>query len=237
MTTFKWMILLTEVFRALQTFLFERKEPIQASALIGPAASIARRLGLHKEEHCSNLSPWQVEMRRRTWHFLRILDVKALESIGAESETFQPAHNTSLPQNLPDSAWELYATGQKAVQPEHGFTELTYSIVQSELASIVQSLLDPQHPLLMDVTSYVEFHESRIQQEKERITRTYLRGLDFTDPIQSIVFMTTELFFSKAFLIVHQALLRLPRDTTQISQEFKDKYAVVQLSSRNPCSN
>ena len=162
-------------------------------------------------------------MRRRAWHCLRILDTKALESIGTESETFQRAHNTFLPTTLPDSAWELYQTEHKAMLPEHGFTELTYSIIQSELANILQSLLDPQHPLIMDVTSYVEFHESRLQQEKERISRTYLRDLDFTDPMQGIVFMTTELFFPKAFLIVHQALLRLAIDTAQMSQESRDK--------------
>ena len=223
MSGFKRILLLTEIYRALQAFLFECKKSTQASALIGPAASIARRIGLHKDKDCSNLSPWQVEMRRRAWHFLRILDTKALESVGTESETFQPAYNPSLPKNLPDSAWEIYQTWPKAVQAEHGFTELTYSIVQSELAIILQSLLDPQHSLLMDMTSHVEFHESHIQDEKDRITRTYLRGLDFTDPIQSLVFMTTELFFSKAFLIVHQALLRLPRDTAEMSQELRDK--------------
>ena len=227
MSIFKSILLLTEICRALQAFLFERKKSIQASALIGPAASIARRLELHKEKDCSNLSSWQVEMRRRTWHFLRILDTKALESIGTESETFQPAHNQSLPMNHPDSAWEIYQTWPKAVPAEHGFTELTYSIVQSELADILRSLLNPQHPLLMDMASYVEFHGSHIQQEKDRITRTYFRGLDFTDPIQSLVFMTTELFFSKAFLIVHQALLRLARDTAEISQELRDKYVAI----------
>ena len=178
---------------------------------------------MHKDELCTNLSPLHVEMRRRAWHFLRILDTKALESLGTESETFQPAHNISLPMNLPDSAWELYHTGQKAMQSEHGFTELTYSIVQAELATILQSLLDPQQPPMMDAASYVEFHESRIQQEKARITRTYLRGLDVTDRMQSIVFMTTKLFFSKTYLIVHQALLRLPTDTAQLSQESRDK--------------
>ena len=162
-------------------------------------------------------------MRRRARHFLRILDTKALESTGTESETFQPAYNSPVPKNLPDSVWEIYQTWPKAVPAEHGFSELTYSVVQSELAIILQSLLDPQHPLLMDLTSYVEFHGSHVQQEKDRITRTYLRGLDFTDPIQSLVFMTTELFFSKAFLIVHQALLRLPRDTTEMSEELRDK--------------
>ena len=35
--------------------------------------------------------------------------------------------------------------------------------------------------------------------------------------------MTTELFFSKAFLIVHQALLRLPSDTADMSQDLRDK--------------
>ena len=109
------------------------------------------------------------------------------------------------------------------MQSEYGFTELTYSIVQAELAIILQSLLDPQHPPMTDVASYVEFHESRIHQEKARITRTYLRGLDVTDRMQSIVFMTTELFFSKAYLVIHQALLRLPTDTAQLSQESRDK--------------
>ena len=161
-------------------------------------------------------------MRRRAWYYLRILDTKALESIGTESETFKPAHNTALPKNVPDSAWELYQTEQKAVLPEHSFTESIYSIVQSELVSILQSLLDSQHPLLMDVTSWVDFHESHIQQEKARITQTYLRGLDVTDPIQSIVLMTMELFSSKAFLAVHQALPRLPTDTAQMSQESRD---------------
>ena len=140
-----------------------------------------------------------------------------------ESETFQRAHNASCRRNLPDSAWELYQTEQKAVLPEHGFTELTFSIIQSELASFLQSLLDPQCPLLMDLSSYVEFHESRLQQEKERVSRSCLRDLDFTDPLQSIVFMITELFFSKAFLIVHQALLMLPIDTAQMSQEIRDQ--------------
>ena len=223
MSSFKRILLLTEIYRSSQAFLFECKKSIQASALIGPAASIARRLALHKDKDCSNLSLWQVEMRRRAWHFLRILDTRALESTGTESETFQPAYNQTLPKNLPDSAWKIYQTWPKAVQAEHGFTELTYSIVQSELAVILHTLLEPQHPLFMDMTSYVEFRESHIQHEKDRITRTYLRGLDLTDPIQSLVFMTTELFFSKAFLILHQALLRLPRDTAEMSQELRDK--------------
>ena len=223
MSSFARMLLLTRIYRALQAFLFECKKSIQASALIVPAASIAGRLGLHRDEDCPNLSPWQAEMRRRAWHFLRIPDFKAFESTGTESETFQPAHNQSLPMNLPDSAREIYQTWPKAVQVEHGFTEMAYSIVQSELAIILQSLVDPQHPLHMDMTSYVEFHESHVQEEKERITRTYLRGLDFTDPIQSLVFMTTELFFSKAFLIIHQALLRLPRDAAEMSQDLRDK--------------
>ena len=64
---------------------------------------------------------------------------------------------------------------------------MIYSIVQSELAIILQSLLGPQHPLHMEMTSYAEFHESHVQEEKERITRTYVTGLDFTDPIQSLV--------------------------------------------------
>ena len=74
----------------------------------------------------------------------------------------------------------------------------------------------------MDMTSNVEFHLSHIQEEKERITRTYLRVLDSTDSLQCLIFMTTEWFF-KAFFISHRALLRLPRDTAEMSQELRGK--------------
>lgn len=101
-------------------------------------------------------------MRKRTWQLLRRLDVKVLESQGAEAETFLLKSDSVLPQNSPDSAWDPCEYSPKVPKPEVGFTELTHSNVQSELASILQSTLEGPHPLPNDIHSYVSFHGPRL---------------------------------------------------------------------------
>lgn len=162
-------------------------------------------------------------MRRRTWQLLRRLDVRALESQGAEPETFLLKCDAVLPQNSPDSAWDACEYSPKAPRPEEGFTEMTYSHVQSELASIQQSILDNTHPLPNVVQAYVDFHGPRLQFEKDRIDSTYLKNLDFTDPIQRFTREMTELTFCKLFLVVHQPLLKLPYKKGEVTQDLKDR--------------
>lgn len=162
-------------------------------------------------------------MRRRTWQLLRRLDVKAVESQGAEPETFLLRSDTALPQNSPDLAWDPCEYSPKAPKPEEGFTEMTYSHVQSELASTLQSILDDAHPLPNDVQSYVDFHGSRLQFEKDRIDSTYMKNLDLTDPIERFTREITDLAFFKLFLVVYQPLLKLPYKKGEILQDLKEK--------------
>lgn len=162
-------------------------------------------------------------MRRRTWQLLRRLDVKALESQGAEPETFLFKSDTTLPQNSPDSAWDPCEYSPKAPKPEEGFTEMTYSLVQSELAFIQQSLSNDAHSLPNDVQSYVDFHGPRLQSEKDRIDSTYLKNLDLTDPIQRFTREITDFTFFKLFLVVHQPSLKLPYKKGEVSQDLKEK--------------
>lgn len=168
-------------------------------------------------------------MRRRTWQLLRRLDVRALESQGAEPETFLLKSDTALPQNSPDWAWDPCEYSPKAPKAEEGFTEMTYSHVQSELASILQSILDDAHPLPKDVQSYVDFHGPRLQFEKDRIDSTYLKNLNLTDPIQRFTRQMTELTFCKLFLVVHQPLLKLPYKKCEVSQDLKDRRVYTRL--------
>lgn len=100
---------------------------------------------------------------------------------------------------------------------------MTYSHVQSELASIQQSILDNTHPLPNVVQAYVDFHGPRLQFEKDRIDSTYLKNLDFTDPIQRFTREMTELTFCKLFLVVHQPLLKLPYKKGEVTQDLKDR--------------
>ena len=162
-------------------------------------------------------------MRRRTWHLLRILDVKALESQGAEPETFELESDTSLPQNSDDASWDPCEYSPKAPQAESGFTEMTFTLVQSELTSLLQLLLNDARSLPKDAKTYVELRDNQLQQAKERIQIKYLNNVDMKDPIQRMTFAFTDLTFCKIWLMIHQPLLKLPYKKGEVSQDLKDR--------------
>ncbi|KAL9064793.1 MAG: hypothetical protein Q9161_008648 [Pseudevernia consocians] len=106
---------------------------------------------------------------------------------------------------------------------------MTYSHVQSELASVLQSILDDVHPLPNDVQDYVNSQGPRLQSENDRIDYTYLKNLDFTNPIQRFTREITELTFCKLFLVVNQPLLKLPHKKGEISKDLKDRLFVTAI--------
>jgi len=151
---------------------------------MGLAIRIARRIGVHKDGAHYIMSAWTTEMRRRTWRLLRILDVKALESQGAEADTYSLKSDTQLPQNTFDLSWDPCEYDPKAPTPEVVFTEMTFPLVQAELSSPLQSLLEDEHPLFDDVQSYVDYHGPRLQHQRDRIYSIYLKDIDMNDPMQ-----------------------------------------------------
>ena len=190
---------------------------------MGLATRIARRIGIHRDGSDHNLSAWTTEMRRRTWRVLRVLDIKALESYGIEPDTYFFQSDTALPQNNSDSSWDPCEYAPRAPAPKSGFTEMTFAIVQSELSTILQSLLNDEQPLFADVKSYVDYHGPRLQHEEDRIQDKYLQSLDMYDPIQRITSQNKALNFHKFFVIVHQPLLKLPYKEGEVSQKLKDR--------------
>ena len=129
------------------------------------------------------MSAWTTENRRRLWQQFKILGIKALESQGAETEPFAPKYDTRPAQNNSDLSWDACEYAPKALNPENGFTEMTYSLLQVELAILSERVHEDDHPLLQDVKSYVDFQGSRLEREKERINVKCLKDLDLSDPI------------------------------------------------------
>jgi transcription factor-like protein len=110
-------------------------------ALIGTAIRIARSLELHRENTESNLSFFQVEMRRRLWWHLRVLDFinSVLLNCFGSSDSFLDC-DTIFPLNISDS--ELDPT-QDTIPLEHqGATEMSFCILRYDICAKISTILN-----------------------------------------------------------------------------------------------
>jgi hypothetical protein len=176
--------------------------------MLGLAVRFAQRVGIHRDGQRHNLSPWRVEMRRRMWHHIILLDTWCMEHEGSETMIFPGSYDTALPQASSDSNWDHgdeFATA--GPQPVAGFTDMTGSLVRYELAGFSRAVLE--HSLEQgEARSYVEHHQQLITQGRERINLVYLNNLDFAQPAQKIVKDLTDLTFERLYFAIHQPLLR-----------------------------
>ncbi|EEY23471.1 fungal specific transcription factor domain-containing protein [Verticillium alfalfae VaMs.102] len=69
--------------------------------MTGLAARMAVAVGLHRDgTHFAHLSPYEVEMRRRVWWCLCLLDIRAAEDQGTEFSIADGAFDTRMPINI-----------------------------------------------------------------------------------------------------------------------------------------
>jgi hypothetical protein len=175
----------------------------QASGMLGLAVRYAQRVGIHRDGQRHNLSPWRVEMRRRMWHHIVLLDTWCMENEGSEPTIFPGSYDTALPQASNDSNWDHgdeFATA--GPQPVSGFSDMTGSLVRYELAVFSRAVLE--HNLEQgEARSYIEYHQQLITHGRARLDLVYLKNLDLAQPSQKIVKDLTDLTFERLYFAIY----------------------------------
>ncbi|CAM1510756.1 Fc.00g082690.m01.CDS01 [Cosmosporella sp. VM-42] len=107
--------------------------------LNGLAVRIAQSLGLHRDGKRLGLSPFESEIRRRLWWHLLSRDCRAGEDYGLENTNgLSLLYEVSLPLNIDDA--ELYPDMKTLPVPKKGWTAMTFSLVNIDLAKAMQRL-------------------------------------------------------------------------------------------------
>ncbi|KAF3024916.1 hypothetical protein E8E14_012944 [Neopestalotiopsis sp. 37M] len=86
--------------------LSSKELPPDIGALIGLTVRVATNMGYHREIDGPRISPFEREMRRRTWSFCMQLDVMIAFHLGLPTNVQFPTWNTQPPTILPDSAFD-----------------------------------------------------------------------------------------------------------------------------------
>ena len=103
--------------------------------MTGLIIRMAHYLGLQRDgTHFDSLTPFEVEMRRRAWWVVLLLDVRASEDQGTETTIQKAGFDTRLPLNINDA--DLDPESEHPPVEHTGMTEITFTRASAAIADI-----------------------------------------------------------------------------------------------------
>ncbi|PSR97230.1 fungal-specific transcription factor domain-domain-containing protein [Coniella lustricola] len=108
-------------------------------SLTGLAIRIGQSMGIHRDgTYLPGLTPLEIEMRRRLFWGLCILDLRSAEDQGTELTITDKMFDTELPLNINDS--DLSEETKELPQPRQGVTDMTFSLIRYEVCASARRL-------------------------------------------------------------------------------------------------
>jgi hypothetical protein len=164
--------------------------------LAGLLVRIAVSMNLHLDgSKLDNLSPFEVEMRRRLWWQICLIDLRSEHLQVSTFKMSQYMFDTELPTNNNDVNLDPSMT-QPAVNIE-GWTDMTPFLLRCEICMLSQRL-QAMGPAIADID---ERHKLFMGTES-RLGTTYLTHADDTYHVQSFVVTSICFFFIKVKLLL-----------------------------------
>ncbi|KAH7326724.1 fungal-specific transcription factor domain-containing protein [Stachybotrys elegans] len=192
----------------------------------------AFRMGYHRDaKWFPSISPFQAEMRRRTWALIRMADISYSHMVSLPSMISEYDCDTELPNNLFDD--EFYPS-IKTLPPSRPSTEPTpiaYMIVKTklciELGSILQSINRVGKPVHYDE---VIRSDAKIRQIMQEIPpHLKLTPLETThDPVTlTIARFNIEILYLKMMCLLHRKYLPRARHNPRYAHS---RYSAIEAS-------
>ncbi|KJX92284.1 hypothetical protein TI39_contig5877g00001 [Zymoseptoria brevis] len=201
--------------------------------LSGLVVRISQTLGIHRDGTHFGLAPFEVEMRRRLWWQVCILDVRASEDHGCDPTIIESAFDAKLPTNCNDT--DLTPSMKEFPTQRKGCTDMSFSLLRFEVSNTFRRLnYIPPGPTkaceahLQSVT--LEDKERWITECHQRLEETYLKHCDMTVPLYWVTATVARLMMSKMWLMVYHPFQR--RDGgTSLDEITKTKLFITSLEN------
>jgi hypothetical protein len=129
----------------IETFIFHlhgdfrqtKEADISVWVLVGVVARLAMRMGYHRDSKVfPNITPFQGEMRRRVWTFVRQSDLLFSFQVGLPSMIRTVDSDTELPRNLYDDDFDENCKELPPSRPANEPTPISYLIAKARLAYV-----------------------------------------------------------------------------------------------------
>ncbi|KAM0545991.1 hypothetical protein ACHAPJ_011103 [Fusarium lateritium] len=195
---------------------------------------IAQAMGLHRDGTTFGLKPFDIELRRRLWWHICLLDMRSSEFHGYEPIVNEGMFDTKLPLNINDSDMTPQMT-EPPVQYE-GPTEMTFCLIRCEAmrAGWKVGYASPTPHATAD--GALKDREAVVQDLKSRLEERYLRYCDNSTPFMLFSSTVARLMIARTWLVVHYPSKQKANYTSTMSKTTRDlllstSMEVLELSS------
>ncbi|KAH9216525.1 hypothetical protein DL95DRAFT_335185 [Leptodontidium sp. 2 PMI_412] len=191
-------------------------DPRSLFCLTGIAVRIGQRMGLCYDGANYGLQPFEIEMRRRLWWQIMLLDFRVAEVSGAGCSILTHVWTTKFPLNVNDS--DLYPDMRDA-PPEHtsGVTEMIYVLQQCEITSHFNKMRSSHDAL--------HIKDKKIDELAAHLEKTYLQYCDPSIPLHVL-----SIFMSRARIAKLHMGPRHPHLISSTTMNVEEKEGLFSLS-------
>lgn len=209
------------------TVLRTKEDTRRGWTLTRSAIGIGQSLGLHRDGTAFDLPPFEVEIRRRLWWQLFILDFRMSEKHGTEPSILEGSFDTKRPLNINDAD----ISPEDTVFPDAriGLTEMSITLIACEVAYAAPNLLKSPKESGM---SFAE-KEERIKQYRQLLEERYIKHCTELTPIAWVVSILPRLVIAKIetlFLLPYtRSLSKNARSKEMSDKMFVTSIEVVEL--------
>jgi len=184
--------------------------------IMGVAVRLAMRMGYHRDPcHLAHISPFEGEMRRRTFYVVEIFYLLFSFQAGLPAIIHEDETDTEPPSNLLDSDFDEDCKSLPPSRPSTDPTPVLYYYYKSRVAKVFRRVI--RHTLSLKVTSYEETiqFDGELRGMREEIPpslRMKPLASSFTDqPYMILHRLNLDLLYQKSLCVLHQNYLNHDR--------------------------
>ena len=198
-------------------------EARSAWSLTGVLVRLAVCMKLHHDgPHLVNVASFEIEMRRRLWWQICLIDSRSEDLQVSAYKIRQEMFDTQMPVNTDDAGLNP-GMSTSPIATER-WTEMTIFLIRCEVWKLSRRL---QSVTAIDMDERLELlHEN-----------TYLKHLDPSQPIHAFIATMTRLFLTKVSLILHtkkqsvRAMQPLPANSSQSDKLFIPSLLITEYTN------
>ncbi|PHH51789.1 Bikaverin cluster transcription factor bik5 [Ceratocystis fimbriata CBS 114723] len=173
------------------------------------AVRLAEALGLQRDGTNFNLTPYEVEMRRRIWWTICAFDLRASEESGTDSSALVFNCDTKMPANINDVD---FGPESSEIVPCQGTTDISLVLVRHEITKLCRRMIamSDRAPVLgqPNALQSIREREETLVEMHRHIETTYLQCPEMeTNSCLILAAMIVRVVVAKMSLVIYQPLL------------------------------
>ncbi|KAL2159370.1 hypothetical protein VTH06DRAFT_2373 [Thermothelomyces fergusii] len=180
-----------------------------AWTLTGLLIRLTQALGLHRDgSHFPNLTPFQIEMRRRLFWAVCVLDLRAAEDQGTDLSIVSGTFDTQLPLNINDD--DISPESTQLPEPREGPTDMTFPLIRYEICAFSRRLHPVSSDMMTsarrgDVEKSLAEREAMLNEVGNKVRKKLLKGGSNT--MFWAASNVTRIIIAKLTLVIYQPFL------------------------------